>query len=79
MTINPVTDGASQLKDELVDVATMALPYAAVLAGITLGWRWVRSFLGGGGVSSSGFGERDRGDYWESRDGSSGHGPGGPG
>jgi hypothetical protein len=45
MTLTPVEQGASDLKDELVSVAGAVLPYAAILAGITIGWRWVRKFV----------------------------------
>lgn len=45
MTVSPIDSGALALKDELVDVATTVLPYAAILAGITVGWRWVRKFV----------------------------------
>lgn len=45
MTLGPVEQGASDLKAELVDVATTVLPFAAILAGITVGWRWVRKFV----------------------------------
>lgn len=45
MTLTPVQQGASDLKDELTGVATTVLPFAAILAGITVGWRWVRKFV----------------------------------
>jgi len=45
MAVSPVDAGATALKDELVGVAGNVLPYAAVLAGITVGWRWVRKFV----------------------------------
>lgn len=45
MTVSPVDTGAAAIKDELVGVAGTVLPYAAVLAGITIGWRWVRKFV----------------------------------
>lgn len=44
-TPTPIQAGAEDLKDELVGVATTVLPYAAILAGITVGWRWVRKFV----------------------------------
>jgi len=45
MTVSPVDAGALAIKDELVSTAGTVLPYAAVLLGITLGWRWVRKFV----------------------------------
>lgn len=45
MTATPIEAGASALKDELVGTATTVLPYAATLAGIVIGWRWVRKFV----------------------------------
>lgn len=45
MTASPIDTGALALKDNLVDVAGTVLPFAAVLAGITIGWRWVRKFV----------------------------------
>lgn len=44
-TPTPIEQGAADLKDELVGVAGTVLPYAAILAGITVGWRWVRKFV----------------------------------
>ena len=45
MAVSPVDTGALALKNELTDVAATVLPYAAILAGITIGWRWVRKFV----------------------------------
>jgi hypothetical protein len=45
MTATPVEAGALALKNELTDTAGTVLPYAAVLAGIVIGWRWVRKFV----------------------------------
>jgi hypothetical protein len=45
MTATPVEAGALALKDDLTGVATTVLPYAAALAAITVGWRWVRKFV----------------------------------
>jgi len=45
MTATPTEAGALALKDSLVSTAGTVLPYAAILAGITIGWRWVRKFV----------------------------------
>ena len=45
MAVSPLNAGALALKDSLVGTAGTVLPYAAVLAGITIGWRWVRKFV----------------------------------
>jgi hypothetical protein len=67
MTINPVEQGAEDLKDALLGIAGTVLPYAAGLAAITVGWRWVRGFLGGGIAPSAGpnYNNADEDRAWE--------------
>jgi hypothetical protein len=44
-TPTPIEAGALALKDDLTGTAGTVLPYAAALAAITIGWRWVRKFV----------------------------------
>jgi len=42
-----VGDAAGDLKDEVLAIAAIVLPYAAILVALTLGWRFARKFVRG--------------------------------
>jgi hypothetical protein len=43
--VTAVGDGAADLKDTLVEIATTVLPYAVAIIAIMLGWRLARRFF----------------------------------
>ena len=45
--VAPIVTAAEGLKDNLVEVATFALPLAATVLAITLGWRFAKRFVRG--------------------------------